>query len=152
MKSKIFTFVLCLLFIFNLVAKAYAADVTVVGRLEGKIDVTIGGNVVFKNSSSGEIASSVPIDPGGLYSVSVPQGTYDISFIPPKGSGFSEKTESNIKVDSNTIKNIEIPSVQNSQETSYLSGIFGTVGVYASVMLAAIIICIGAVYIFLRRK
>lgn len=105
--------IIALVFLFfGFVPQVFAANIGVVGRVENQTFSTAGSSVVFKDSSSQKVISTAIVDPSGSYSVSIPQGNYDISIVPPPHSGLQQITKRNQHITSDTLSSFTVPSNQ----------------------------------------
>ena len=141
MKKIIILFGIVILFVLTFVPNVYADNVEVAGNVNSQ------GTVVFKDSSTQVIIARKDLDIAGNYIVSVPPGTYDISVIPPQGSRAKETVEKNVKIDSNKVENLTVPTSnpigqipQKNNSTMYIA------------LVVVAILGLAGAYIFLRKK
>ncbi|HEX7042584.1 MAG TPA: hypothetical protein VF189_05020 [Patescibacteria group bacterium] len=141
MKKIIILFGIVILFVLTFVPNVYADNVEVAGNVNSQ------GTVVFKDSSTQVIIAKKDLDIAGNYIVSLPPGTYDISVISPQGSGAKETLEKNVKIDSNKVENLTVPTpnpigqlAQKNNSTMYIA------------LVVVAILGLAGAYIFLRKK
>jgi hypothetical protein len=147
MKQKII--LVMVISFFSLVPVAFAENVQVVGRVDNSATNTTGSKVVFEDSTSQNIVSTTTVDPAGIYTTSIPEGTYDITVDPPAGSPLKPVTKTNQKIASDTQVNFTLPSSQKPLE-SFMQSIPQNV-LYAAAggLILVLLIAIG---FFVERK
>jgi hypothetical protein len=141
MKKIIFTITFA---VFLTVPSAvFAKTVTVVGNIANQNTSAAGSSVIFTDSTTKQ-AITTSVSPNGSYVVVVPEGTYDISLIPPPGSGLLTVKEYGQRITSGGVHNFVAPSAnifkKNNAVMWYL---LGSVGVFV-VLIAG--------YLLLKKK
>src|SRR5215469_2950548 len=118
----------CGFFMLTIVPTVFAANVEVVGRVSSGNYGSQGSNVLFKDTNTKQIVGQTTVDPSGVYSISVPKGTYDIVIVPPSQSHIPQVTKSNQTVSSDSVVNVALPNMPANANKNYI-GILLIIGV-----------------------
>ncbi len=93
-------------------AQAYTISGTVTAQATG-LGVAETTVVVSQTGTGTEVANTITaLD--GSYSVEVPEGTYDITFTPPTGSGYERLTDRGEQISTNKVINIVLEPVSGT--------------------------------------
>ncbi len=139
MKEKIIFLAFFSLIFFFFVPPVFADDVVVAGKVDNMGSTTVGSKIVFKDSASQQEVVTKEIDPLGAYVVYVPQGTYDISIVPPTQNGLKSITKKNQKITTDTQSNFTLPSPPNTFNSQLQSIPMNMVYAAAGIMLLLIL-------------
>ncbi len=110
MKRKIVIGIALSSLILFIVPSAYAKTIIVQGKIDTSHVVLMGSTVTFSDTISHKIVETTTIRPDGTYYLSIPEGTYDISLIPPAQSGLPQTTKYHQQIVSNTTSDFVTPS------------------------------------------
>lgn len=150
MNKQKFFFILVSLGSFFFVPDVFAADVSVVGHVGNPDTTTAGSRVIFKESASQQVAAETIVDPMGRYIIFVPEGTYDITVVPPEGSSMQPVTKSKQAIMSDTESAFILPSTKNPVN-SLLEGIPMN-ALYAAVGGSVLVFIVGIVYFVWKKN
>ncbi len=114
MKMKLFIGIILSSLILCMAPSAYAKTTIVQGSIDTSNPLLIGSTVAFKDTTSHQVTATTTVRPNGTYYLSLPEGTYDISLIPPAESGLPQTTKYNQQIATNTISDF-VTSPQNTQ-------------------------------------
>ncbi|MGH7203432.1 MAG: carboxypeptidase-like regulatory domain-containing protein [Candidatus Levyibacteriota bacterium] len=141
---------LCIITTSSFVPTVMAADAQFSGKVIDSSGAPVtGSNLRVTNAATHKEVGNFPTDIAGNYRVQVPQGVYDITVIPPAGSGLSQTSQSHVDVSGNTVKDISLPSVSKSPAPGK-----NVNNLVPNIIIAEIIIVILIIlgYILWRRK
>jgi hypothetical protein len=100
---RLLTLILAVLILgISLPHKAFADTYTLSGSVKDSSGNTISGATVTVNDTNNDSAAT---DTSGNYSLSIPNGTYNITVTPPAGNNFSSTIAINQSITANTILN-----------------------------------------------
>ena len=109
----------------------FAANVEVVGRVGSNAIDSKGSSVIFKDATTKQVVGQTTVDPSGVYSISVPKGTYDIVIAAPIQSHLPTITKTNQTISSNGEVNIALPNPAANQSTNKNNAFLLLIGVIA---------------------
>lgn len=93
----------------------YAKTVAVQGRVESAETSAAGSSIIFTNTLSKQVTSTVFVSATGIYNTFIPQGVYDITLVPPSKSGLTKTTTYHQQIIADANVDISVPSSkQNS--------------------------------------
>lgn len=151
MKLKIVFVILTGFLILFFAPNVYAANVQTIGRIVDSQGIPVSeSEITFKDSTTQRIIATTKADFNGLYSVSIPQGTYIISITYPSKTGLPEKTEVSKTITSNIVNTITFPSSPGSASQKTQNSL-GSVVLYLA-MAIVIILILGIGYIVWKRR
>jgi len=100
---------------FSAFGDATASAATIAGTVESLTEVPTGvaeAQVTVAESPGGAVVAATDTLPDGSYSVTVPSGTYDVTFSPPLGSAYEPVTDHDEKVAATKTLNVVLVSPQ----------------------------------------
>ena len=107
MKIKFLSFLLFTLVLGLFSAKtAFAANFQLSGKVSDSSNNPIQNTTItVNNSQTNNIIGTTTDDSSGNYSLSVPEGTYNVTAAPPSSSGFQSVANNNVTINNDTILN-----------------------------------------------
>jgi len=134
------------------VPKTFAAYASVTGRIVDSSNTPVtNSQVIVKDATSQKTVTTIQTDPFGNYNLHVPPGTYNLTVIPPAGSGIPQMTKSNLHISSNTSENITLSASSKFPNSKQGKKGFGTVSTVVLYEILAMILVVAG-YIFWKRK
>jgi hypothetical protein len=147
MRLKFISLLLFALFVFP--PFAFAADFQASGKILDSNNNPVSQGIIVFLDGSGKTVAAATADNAGRYQIVVPQGTYTISVEGPKGAGLQKIELKGKTISSPTILDftLNVPQTFVAKKSSFLQTITP-----ALIIFSIIIIIIGVVYLFWRKK
>lgn len=140
--KKIVVFIIFAVFL-CVPTSVFAKTVTVVGNIANQNTSAAGSNVIFTDPATRQTITT-PVGPNGSYVVVIPEGTYDISLVPPVGSGLVTVTEHDQHITSGGVHNFVVPSTKNVKKNN--------TALWYLLVSATVFVLLIVGYILLRKK